>query len=79
MKTELKSYLYSILSKKQVEEINTALKDGKTIIIKGPSGPTGKTTLKKILQKNGYRSVEEYETYAIILDKPIWRAKNAVD
>lgn len=64
-------YLKSILTPEQIAGLKEAIASGKTIIIKGEPGPTGKSTLKRILNKNGAKAIEGYETFEIMLDKVI--------
>jgi Flp pilus assembly CpaF family ATPase len=64
-----KEYLKTILDQKQTEDLLAAAEEGKTIIIKGKQGQTGKSTLKSILNKKGIKAIEEYETFEISLDK----------
>lgn len=68
---EFKEYLKTILDQKQIEDLLAAAEEGKTIIIKGKQGPTGKSTLKSILSKKGIKAIEEYETFEIFLDKDL--------
>lgn len=67
----LNEYLKSLLSDKKLKEVRAALKSGKTIIVSGKQGPTGKSTLVDVLRGNGYNAVEKFQTYDIELDKTI--------
>ena len=42
-----------------------------TIIVSGPQGPTGKTTVTRILRKLGIDACEKYLTMEIEIDKPL--------
>ena len=46
-------------------------KYGYTIIVSGPQGPTGKTTVTRILRKLGIDACEKYLTMEIEVDKPL--------
>ena len=46
-------YLKQILTKEQMQVVRFAKKYGYTIIVSGPQGPTGKTTVTRILRKLG--------------------------
>ncbi|MEG1523864.1 MAG: hypothetical protein RR475_02430 [Clostridia bacterium] len=59
------------LSSKKVRELRRALKDGKVIVISGLYG-TGKSTLCQALQKCGYKAVEDFEVYNLVVDKPLF-------
>ncbi len=62
-------FLKSILTNQQIEDLNKALKTNKVILISGTEGPTGKSTLKDILVKKGYKAIEKYEIHEIELNK----------
>lgn len=66
---DFNEYLNSILTKKEVKDLNRALRDNKVILISGVEGPTGKSTLKNILIKKGYKAIEKYEVHEIELNK----------
>lgn len=57
------------LSKTQKAQINYAIKNDIPIIISGNQGPTGKTTLKNILQEGGVTAFEEWECQRIELNE----------
>lgn len=52
------TYLKELLGETKVLELIAACKAGKTIVVVGPQGPTGKTTLCSVLTKAGYRAIE---------------------
>lgn len=62
-------FLKSVLTNKQIKELNSAVKQGKAIVIKGTAGATGKTTLRNVLIKKGYKAYEEYEILELELNK----------
>lgn len=62
-----KEYLSYILSKKQLRQLDKL----KVIIIGGKQVPTGKTTLKWLLQRKGYVALEAHEFVNIRLDKQL--------
>lgn len=70
------NYIISLLGKNRVYELAGAIRNGKTIIIGGPSGPTGKTTLWNELRKAGYSVVEKHNTYEVFLKDPVPSYKN---
>ena len=63
-------YLKELLGEKQVGELRAAIKDGKTIIVSG-NQCTGKTTLVSVLKEHGCSAVEDFDTYEVILSKPL--------
>lgn len=65
-----KGYLISLLGKKKYEELERAIKSGKTIVISGVNG-SGKTTLVKVLREKGYNAVEDFEVCNINLEKAL--------
>ena len=64
-------YIVPLLGERRAKELAKALKNGKTIIVGGVQGPTGKTTLWKKLLETGYPVVEEFNTYEIHLVDPV--------
>lgn len=64
-------YLIGLLGERRAKELAKALKEGKTIIVDGVQGPTGKTTLWKKLTEAGYPVVEEFNTYKVFLVDPV--------
>jgi len=72
--TQLSEYLYSMLPASEVKRLIDVLQgrtEKKAIVITGPQGPTGKTTLSEVLKKSGYPVFEAYQVHEIRLDKPI--------
>ena len=67
----LTNYLNSLLGKESALEIVDALRNQKNILIRGAQGPTGKTTLCRILREHGIAAVEEKDVYEVILDTPL--------
>lgn len=67
----LTNYLNSLLGKESALEIVDALRNQKTILIRGAQGPTGKTTLCRILREHGVAAVEEKDVYEVIVDTPL--------
>lgn len=51
-------YINTVLSLQEQGKLKSATRLGQTIIIKGKSGPTGKTTLAEILKKKGCNVIE---------------------
>lgn len=64
-----KQFLESILTTQQIKDLNKALETKKVILISGAEGPTGKSTLKDILIRKGYKAIEKYEIHEIELNK----------
>ena len=56
-------YLKSMVGQEKAKEILSMKqkeKENQTIIISGQSGITGKSTLKRLLRKHGYRVLEPF-------------------
>lgn len=64
-------YLTSLLGKEEARKLKFALECGKTIIVTGEQGPTGKSVLEKVLNQKGYHAIEGFHTYTVELNKPI--------
>ena len=67
-------YLNSMLGQKKagvILNMTQQEKQDRPIIISGRQGPTGKSTLKKILRKHGYWVLESFECVEVALDKEI--------
>lgn len=77
----VKEYFIDLLGEKEANKLMTAMKRHEWIIIDGPHGPTGKTTLADILQAIGYIYVVE-NNYAttIRVDQPLkgFREKQSI-
>jgi len=70
-RTKVLLYLKTWLGRKPFTKIYTAMKYGEWIIVDGVSGPTGKTTLVRLLNFIGYnRVVEANLATTIRLDQP---------
>lgn len=65
------NYIVPLLGERRAKELAKALKEGKTIIIGGVQGPTGKTTLWRKLSEAGYPVIERFNTYDVYLMDPI--------
>jgi len=59
--------LPDFLSKKQKADIRRAHSYGRTVLIMGPPGPTGKSTLKNILESQGVKVCESWECQPVVL------------
>ncbi|AUJ26585.1 hypothetical protein [Virgibacillus dokdonensis] len=57
------------LSNRHKKDILKAVKDNTPILIKGLSGPTGKTFLKETLKKRGALVFEEWECLEVELNE----------
>lgn len=68
---DFKEYLYSLMGRQRANQLLDAIKQGKTIIVAGPQGPSGKTTLAKILKKKGVPAIECHKTHIIVLQEPL--------
>lgn len=62
-------YFESLLGKKEKNKLVKALRAGKTVIISGRPGATGKTTLMRYLQARGYNAEEAYNVHEVRLDE----------
>lgn len=67
----LTNYLNSLLGEKAALELLEAIQNQKTVLIRGAQGPTGKTTLCRVLREHGVAAVEEKDVYEVILDTPL--------
>ena len=67
----LTNYLNSLLGEKAALELLEATQNQKTVLIRGAQGPTGKTTLCRVLGEHGVAAVEEKDVYEVILDTPL--------
>ena len=56
------------LSAAQKKQINEAIELGKPVLVKGPQGPTGKTTLVNLLRSQGVIAFEEWECLTLELN-----------
>ncbi|MDF2650155.1 MAG: hypothetical protein K0Q73_5960 [Paenibacillus sp.] len=59
------------LTEGQIEDLLEAKEQNKAIIVGGPQGPTGKTTLVNYLRSQGFTAFETWETHNIQLNKLI--------
>lgn len=66
----LKEYLSDLLGGKGRRELMRHLKAGETIIVSGVPC-SGKTTLVDILRSHGYKAVDNWNRYEVVLDKPL--------
>ena len=64
-------YLESMFGEQKTMELRAAIRSGKAIVIKGPAGPTGKTTLRRVLEKVEAPAFEERDLYEITVQKPL--------
>lgn len=68
---ELKEYLKELLGERTAQELLGAAAEGRTIIISGPNGPTGKSTLCAVLKKAGVSAVERKDVYEVSVHIPL--------
>jgi Flp pilus assembly CpaF family ATPase len=68
---KLKEFLTTTVDKETAAAVRSAMKNDVPIIIDGPQGPTGKTTLCRLINDNGGVAYEAYQTLRIVLDKPV--------
>jgi predicted ATPase len=65
-------YLEDLLGKRGKRELLKALAANRAIVISGPSGPTGKTTLAAVLRDRGYVVYEkDLAVHEVCLSEPI--------
>ena len=69
----LKEALEKILTNEQLTELEECAHLYDSILIKGPQGPTGKTTTVEILRALGYTVYEESAMLEIHLGLHLWR------
>ena len=67
----LTNYMNALLGKESAHEMVDAIQNQKTILIRGTQGPTGKTTLCRLLREHGIAAVEEKDVYEVILGTPL--------
>lgn len=73
-KISFKEYLTAMLGEKEAKKIlgmSRKEKENTFIIIAGRPGATGKTTLAKILNNHGYRTLELYEHEVVELNEEL--------
>lgn len=68
---QLRKYLENLLGKSEAENLVDAIREGKTIVVRGPQGPTGKTTLCNALRKAGASAVESWNVYEVTVQGPL--------
>ena len=68
---QMNEYLNNLLGKNEAEKLLDAIRTRKTVLIDGPEGPTGKTTLCHVLQKAGVPAIEKMDTYEVNVRKPL--------
>ncbi len=66
-----KEKLTSLVGEKTANDVRNAIANNKPIIVTGPQGPTGKTTLTNLINENGGIAFEEFEALTVRLDRPI--------
>ncbi len=78
---KVKEYFVNLLGDKEAKKLMGAMKNRKWIVISGPHGATGKTTLADVLRAIGYTYViEEWLTTTIPVPEPLreLREKNSI-
>lgn len=69
---KVKEYFVELLGHEKAKILMKAMWRYQWIIIGGPSGPTGKSTLADVLRAIGYtRVIEEWETNSIQICNPL--------
>ena len=68
---KFKEKLTSLVGEKTANDVRNAIANNKPIIVTGPQGPTGKTTLTNLINENGGIAFEEFEVLTVRLDKAI--------
>lgn len=69
---DLEQYLKELLGPREAVALKRALAEGRTIIVTGAYG-SGRSTLAATLRQFGYHAVEDFETYQVVLEKPLDR------
>ena len=68
----VQEYFVELLGSKKAKALTTAMRRRQWIVIGGPSGPTGKSTLADVLRSIGYtRVIEEWESASIQICDPL--------
>lgn len=65
---QFEKYLKDLLGEKEAQNLLAAIRDGKTIVIHGPQGPTGKSTLCRVLQDRYIPAIEQFDVYDVTLN-----------
>ena len=74
---KLQNYLEKLLgSKRKTRELLQAIKENRPILIDGPQGPTGKTTLCQALRDAGVIAYEKWTMHEVILENEVDRTTN---
>lgn len=68
---EFDMYLKKLLGEDAARDLLRAITEGKTIIISGPQGPTGKSTLCRVLKKRGVSASEQMDVYEVTVPDPL--------
>ena len=68
---KFKEKLTSLVGEKTANDVRNAIANNKPIIVTGPQGPTGKTTLTNLINGNGGIAFEEFEVLTVRLDRPL--------
>lgn len=68
---EFDHYLETLLGADSARSLLKAIAAGKTIIISGPQGPTGKSTLCRVLKKRGVSAFEQMDVYEVDIPNPL--------
>lgn len=67
----LKNYLESLLGKQRAQEVLEAKAQGRPILVCGEQGPTGKSTLCRVLNRMGATALEQHDLCVVRLDEPL--------
>lgn len=73
-KISFQNYLTDLLGEETANNLlrmTPEERENKTIIVTGRQGPTGKSTLEKVLKKRGYQVISLYNCMVLTLDKEI--------
>lgn len=73
-KISFQDYLTDLLGEKTANKLlgmTPEERENRAVIVTGKQGPTGKSTLEKVLKKRGYQVISLYDCIVITLDKEI--------
>jgi replication-associated recombination protein RarA len=77
---KVREYFEELLGPKEAKKLIAAMRRYDFIIINGPQGATGKTTLASVLRAIGYNKViEKWQTATITASEPLSHRKSVRD
>lgn len=68
---QFNDYLKKLLGEDSAHDLLKAISNGKIIVISGPQGPTGKSTLCRVLKRRGVPAFEQMDVYEVNIPDPL--------